>query len=242
MHKVGFVALVTLALGAAANAGTAVIITQWDFNQFPASGALPNPAPSLGTGTAGGVNLSGATPLTGSASDLGGGNVSSDPTQPGTAWNSTGYAPQGTENNNRGVQFNVSTLGYTDAIGISFDVRGSNTASRYIRLMYSLDGTTFTSAGLDNDGVYEIVGGPVFNNGITFSLANIAGASNNANFAFRIVATFAPNTNAYAAVGSGSNYGTGGTLRYDMVTVFVPAPGAIALLGLAGFVARRRRD
>jgi len=75
-------------------------------------------------------------------------------------------------------------------------------------------------------------------------LGGIAGVANNANFGFRIVSIFAPGTSAYAASNSGSTY-AGGTLRYDMVTVtgVIPAPGAVALLGLAGLAGtRRRRD
>lgn len=42
-------------------------------------------------------------------------------------------------------------------------------------------------------------------------------------------------------IGSG-NYGAGGSWRFDNVTVTgVPAPGAIALLGVAGLLGSRRR-
>jgi len=240
MRKAGFIALVALALGAGAEAGVTVI-TQWDFNGTSAAtvpGGTSSPTPSTGAGTA--SLFGGTTGAFNSGTSDGG---SSDPvitTPTNYAWGTANYAPQGTQDNGRGVQFNVSTLGVTDGINISFDVRGSGTASKFIRLMYSLDGTNFSSTGLGNDGVYEIMNGTAFNNGIAFNLSGIAGASNNANFAFRIVATFAPGTSAYAPVSSAS-YGTGGTLRYDMVTVFIPAPGAFALLGAAAFVSRRRR-
>lgn len=240
MKKFGIASVIALA---AIGSASADIITQWDFNQYATSGALNNPDPSIGSGTASSLNLTGATPTTGSTSVVSG-TQSSDPFQPGTAWNSTGYAAQGQNNNNTGLQFNVSTLGYQSGISVSFDVRASATASRYIRLLYSTDGVTFGFAGLANDGVYEITGGgsTVWNNGISFDLSSIAGVENNANFAIRIVTTFGP-TGAYVAVGTGS-YGTGGTLRYDMVTVngVIPAPGAIALLGVAGLVGRRRRN
>ena len=179
---------------------SASIVTQWNFNQYATSGALNAPLASIGSGSASGVDLSGSLPLTGSISNIGSGNQSSDPVQPGTAWNSTNYAAQGTKNGMTGVQFNASTAGVTDGLVISFDVRGSNTASRFIRLLYSTDGTTFTSAGLANGGLHEITGGQVFNNGVTFDLTSIVAARNNNAFAFRIVTAFAPGTNQYKAI------------------------------------------
>jgi MYXO-CTERM domain-containing protein len=64
----------------------------------------------------------------------------------------------------------------------------------------------------------------------TTTVASIAGADNQATLIFRFV-----NLSTVAA---------GGTNRIDNIVVSgapIPAPGAIALLGLAGLAARRRR-
>ncbi len=237
MNRFAVTALGALALATMANAA---VITQWDFNGASATtvpGGTGAPTPSTGAGTASLVG--GATASFASGSSDGG---SSDPvigTPTDYAWNTTTYPAQGAGDNTRGVQFMVSTVGLTDDFTVMFDVRGSGTASRFIRLMYTTDGTNFTDAGLTNNGVYEINGTTNYNNQNQFWFGGIAGVANNANFGFRIVATFGPG-GAYVPVSS-ANYATNGTLRYDMVTVFTPAPGAAALLGLAGLVSRRRR-
>jgi hypothetical protein len=149
----------------------------------------------------------------------------------------------GSGSGERGVQFQVSTAGFFD-IGISFDLRHSNTSSRFVQFQYSLDGTNFSSKNLVDDGIFEAsLGGDTWYNLRTVSLAGVAGASNNANFAFRIVAIFAPGTSEYVASTATSTWAGTGTLRYDMVTVMgvVPAPGVVATLALAGLVGSRRR-
>jgi MYXO-CTERM domain-containing protein len=64
----------------------------------------------------------------------------------------------------------------------------------------------------------------------TTTVASIAGADNQATLIFRFVNL--------------STVATGGTNRIDNIVVSsgpIPAPGAIALLGLAGLATRRRR-
>jgi hypothetical protein len=138
------------------------------------------------------------------------------------------------------VQFNISTLGYQDVV-ISYDLRHSNTSSRYELFQYSLDGVSFVDyATFDGNA------GDTWFNARTIDLSSIAGADNNANFAFRVVATYAPGSSAYAA--SSTAYATTGTWRFDMVTLnavsAVPEPETYGMLlsGLAllAGVARRR--
>jgi uncharacterized protein len=119
-------------------------------------------------------------------------------------------------NKTAGAQFAVSTAGRQN-ISIRWDQRASNTGSKYARLQYTTNGTTFlnfpTPVVLSGAGTFE----PQTNN-----LAGIPGVNNNSNFAFRIVAEFEStalndaNANYVAASGT---YGPGGTLRFDMVTV-----------------------
>jgi MYXO-CTERM domain-containing protein len=69
-----------------------------------------------------------------------------------------------------------------------------------------------------------------YQSAFTTTLASIAGADDAASLTFRFVNL--------------STVAVGGTNRIDNIIVsgdVVPAPGAIALLGLAGLVARRRR-
>jgi hypothetical protein len=83
-------------------------------------------------------------------------------------------------------------------------------------------------------------------------LSSIAGVAENPNFAFRIVAAFAPGTSEYLAANSTSNYAAGGTWRFDMVTLngtaaAVPEAGSLAglslvALGMAAAGIRRRRQ
>ncbi|MBX3354631.1 MAG: hypothetical protein KF724_02910 [Phycisphaeraceae bacterium] len=237
---IGIVATVTAIASADYNPGT---LTQWDFNGPSATtvpGGALSPSTSLGFGTA---SLIGGTTATFASGTANGG--STDPvttTPPNYGWNVTTFAAQGQENNQRGVQFDVSTVGW-DKIVVSWDQRHSNTSSRFVQFLYSLDGVNYTNAGLANDGIFEGPAGDTWFNNRAVDLSNIAGAADNANFSFRIVATFGP-AGGYVASNTGSNYQGTGTWRFDMVTVsgnFIPAPGAIALLGLAGLVARRRR-
>lgn len=175
---------------------------------------------------------------------------SSDPvvtTPTNYGWQTTTYAAQGAENNLRGTQSMVSTVGW-QSISVEWDLRHSNTSSRYEQFLYTLDGVNFTSAGLADTGfgpgVFEGAAGDAWFNNRVVDLSGIAGVANNANFGFRVVATFAPGTSGYVASNAGSSYSSSGTWRFDMVQLFgteIPAPGALALLGLAGIVGRRRR-
>jgi hypothetical protein len=181
-------------------------LTRWDFNDTNTLDA------SFGNGSASLVGL-------GNAASFAGGTFSDPAGAPGTAnsgWNPTGFALQGSSNKLTGVQFNVSTVGFQD-IMLVWEQRQSDTASKYTRLQYSSDGVNF-------------VDGPVItasNNFALFSanLSGVAALNNNPNFAFRIVTEFestaigTTNQN-YAATTTGGSYGTSGTIRFDLVTIF----------------------
>src|SRR6266404_8561889 len=118
------------------SSAAADVIAQWNFNSVPpdASTSTGTNRPSVGLGTASLVGGTTATYAAGSTNDPA---TSTDD----TGWNTTHYVGQGTGNKTAGVQFNVSTLGYSNVV-IRLDLRVSSTASKY-RLQYSTDGANF---------------------------------------------------------------------------------------------------
>jgi len=241
MHKLFSARLASaLALSVACSAASADLITEWNFNSVPADASTSTGSllPSTGAGSA--VLVGG---VTSSFSSGAAGNGSSDPaTVDDSGWQTTTYAAQGAGDRTRGVQFNVSTVGYTD-IGFEFDLRHSNTSSRFVQVQYSTDGVLFN----DVAGFEATLGGDAWYNDRAVNLSGLAGVDNNANFAIRIVAMFAPSSVAYAPSNPTSTYGTAGTWRFDMAQVTgspVPVPAALPLLlsglGLVAAVRRRR--
>ena len=231
MNRPLAIAFTLLVASAAAQSQT---LTKWNFNSVPpdASTATGSLLPSTGSGTA---------TLVGTTGSFASGVGSTDPAATdNTGRGTTDYATQGTGDRTRGVQFNVSTVGF-NLIAVSWDQRLSNTAARSAQFQYSLNGTNFTDFG----AVFSGSPGDAWYNNRSVDLSGVAGVGNNANFAFRVVAAFEPLTSAYAAATTTSTYSTAGTWRFDQVSVTaVPEPGTYAMMlaGLAmiGFMAARR--
>jgi endonuclease/exonuclease/phosphatase family metal-dependent hydrolase len=190
--------------------GPVSIITQWDFNSVPPDGSTSTGTliPSIGAGTASTVGGITQTFFSGSGS-----------TDPATSDNSglgtQDYPAQGTANKTAGAQFAVSTIGMEN-ISIAWDVRASNTGSKYARLQYTTNGSTYT------DFPTAVIN-PTSYDRRTNDLAAFPGVSDNPDFGFRIVSEFestATGSGPAAYAGAGTTYGTAGTLRYDMVTVY----------------------
>lgn len=215
MKKIILNLILLTAVNFSASADT---LGQWDFNSDPpdASTSTGTNAPSTGTGTASLIGGATATFNPGSTADTG----STD----NTGWTTSDYPALGSTNKARGVQFQVSTLGF-ESIIITWEQRNSATSSKYTRVQYSIDGTTFI------DGPVITAFGDTDFHAQTASLATIAGVNDNPNFVFRIVAEFENTATGsgitnYAAAGGGTYSGGGGTIRYDLVTISgVPATG-----------------
>jgi PEP-CTERM motif len=240
MHRPLLVAAAAALIALPASADTLV---QWNFNSVTpdANAGTGTVVPAIGTGTA---SLVGGTTATFASGDASGG--SSDPaTGDDSGWNVTTFPAQGSGDKTRGAAFATSTVGFENVV-FSFDLRHSNTSSRYEAVQYTLNGSTWLDAIVFDANE----GGDRWYNGRTVDLSDVAGVADNASFAVRVLATFAPGTSAYAATAPGSSYGTSGTWRFDMVTIAgtpiapIPEPGSTALLlaglGTLGFLARRR--
>ena len=132
----------------------------------------------------------------------------------------------------------LSTLGFTD-ISISWDQARSSTGPSSFSLVMSVDGgATFTTL-LASYAVLQSGGGgspgtwssSTPRQAIYTISSAAAGAADQADVIFRMVNLVTPG-------------GAGGSNRVDNISVegtLIPAPGAVALLGLAGIASRRRR-
>lgn len=133
-------------------------------------------------------------------------------------------------------QASFSTLGY-DTISLSWDQARSSTGPATFELIMSLDGGSSWTTILASYTVLQSGGGgapatwsSTTYNAIYTSTTSLAGAED----ASSVIVRF---RSLVTAASTGSN-------RIDNVLIngnVVPAPGAIALLGLAGIVGRRRR-
>jgi hypothetical protein len=226
-----------LALVATAGIAQADIITQWNFNLAGGGSSTGTTTPSTGTGTAG--LLGGVTASFASGDATGGSTdpLAGSPTED-SGWNISTWAAQGAQNGERGVSFLSSTVGFSDII-VTFDQRHSNSVSGWFGFDYTADGgTTWTNAA-----TFQGTAGDTWFNNRTVDLSAVSAVENNPNFGFRIVAIFAPGTAGYTGTTAGTAYATTGTARFDMVTVngVIPTPGALALAGIGGLLAARRR-
>jgi hypothetical protein len=220
------------------------VLSQWTFNSTTPDGVsgTGSALPSIGAGS---LSVIGGATHPSFNSGVG----SSDPAaSDNSGFQTATYAAQGAGNKSRGIEVKASSVGFENVV-FSYDLRHSNTSSRYELAQYSLDGVNFVDYAVFDGGL-----GDTWFNARTIDLSSVAGADNNANLTFRVVATFAPGTLGYLASDATKSYATSGTWRFDMVTVAgtaipvtpaVPEPSstAAALAGLAaiGFLARRRR-
>jgi hypothetical protein len=206
MRRYFIAAAIALLLGQSAPGAT---IALWNFNSVPAdsdtgTGSLQ---PTIGSGVA---FLVGTVTASFTAA-----NGSSDVNADNSNWRITSWPVQSTQNKQNGIGFRTSTVGCRN-LSISWDLRNSNTASKYIRLQYTTNAVDYVD--------FQLITMPAetWVNGQTSSFVGVAGVENNPAFGIRFVTEF-QNT----ATGSGvagyvpssptSTYGTVGTLRFDQV-------------------------
>ena len=210
-------------------------ITQWDFETI-AEADRNSPPPSTGSGTASIVGSMSTGTTTSNYNPAGFGNCNASSNNAGGGWGISNAASGANETS--GAQFLVSTSGFEDII-VSFEHRLSNAATRTRRFQYTLNGTdwinldvvegTNYTIGCANQGGVDLgridASNPVGNNAgdrwtqVEINLSAIAGANNNPNFGFRIVAAHYSNTGAFRQANSVGTAATAGTWRFDNVTV-----------------------
>jgi hypothetical protein len=223
-----------LALVVAAGAANAAIISQWTVTT-----AFPTGAGLVPTGTFYSIGAADIGAIT-AGTQLSSTHSVAAATYTSPAGNGSQF---GFSSNNWAAgdyyEARVITTGY-DTISITWDQARSSTGPSLFDLVVSYDGgTNFTT--LSNDYVVLQSGGggsPGTWSSVTFNpiyrtsnVAAGAGADNNGLVIFRFVAQ----TAGSAATGTG---------RIDNVTIegnLIPSPGAMALMGLGGLVAARRR-
>jgi hypothetical protein len=194
------------------------IIAQWTFNSVP-------PDTNTTTGTTTSSVGSGSASLIGGVTGGFSTGCTNDPASStdDTGWQTSGYPAKETGNKTAGVQFNVSTVGFSNIV-VRWDQRVTSTASKYYRLQYSINGNTFLDYGTpvamqaapSTQSYYEAQ---------TNFLASITAVNNNPNFAFRIVSEFEQSaigsgTNDYVTVSNSTYSPSGGNVRFDYVTIF----------------------
>jgi MYXO-CTERM domain-containing protein len=137
-------------------------------------------------------------------------------------------------------EISLSTTGYAEPITLSFDQTRSSTGPATFTVLMSVDGGanfstvlasyTVVQAGLTGTGTTSWSATTNQPTAFTTTVSGLSAAAGQASLIFRIQSTV---TTAAA-----------GTNRVDNINVYsgaVPTPGAIALLGVAGLVGRRRR-
>ena len=151
-------------------------------------------------------------------------NNANHPTTPNWALQTTNYPAQGENPGQAGIVVSVPTTGYQNIV-VKFDVRWSNTASKFLAVEYTTDGgVTWTRERVLQALRGDRWHGDAADNGgygalVVLDLSGDSAVNNNAQFAFRVVTIFDPNTGQYTAAQSGSNYSTRGTLRYDLIEI-----------------------
>ncbi|WHF51646.1 T9SS type A sorting domain-containing protein [Chryseobacterium gotjawalense] len=182
------------------------VLTQWNFDSSPSPVST-----SVGIGAAiliGGVVENIQTGTSSCNCSYVAGNPST-----GKSYTTKAYPAQSTASGTAGIQFSVNTVGIS-TVAMSIEIYGSNTASKFVQVQYTTDGSSWTNVTAMPTSL-----APSAWSTVSANLPETA--SNNPNFAFRVVAVFDPSNNTtYSAIGTSSNYGAAGAIRFDNVNVY----------------------
>jgi hypothetical protein len=208
--------------------GQTNVIAAWDFNAprtLPSGDSNPNTGtlqPFVGWGSL--TNIGGTTNSFGSP-PAGGATYTSDPWTGDNSGLRLGQFPAASSGNKTaGIECFASTAGF-EKIRLTWDQENSASASKYWRLQYTTNGTTWTDADLITANAQATVtSSPDWQKQLSADLSTKPGVNNNPSFGFRLVSEFEQSatgagSDAYVGNVSGTSYGTGGTLWLDMVTV-----------------------
>lgn len=207
-------------------------LATWNYNTL--SGLSPTSyASDLGSGTSSVVGpLTPASAATGMDPVINNGCGSQNGTNPG-AWSFS--ANPGTSTETSGVQFNVSTVGFQNIV-FTWDQRWSNTATNTVRVAYTLDGltwtnfvmtpanSTFCNGSINANGCFETNSTGDIYRRISVNFSSIVGASDNAQFGVRLLASHYQSTTEFRQVANASNIATAGTWRFDNVSFQASSP------------------
>ena len=230
---------IILLLITATNAWSQSTIALWNYDNI--TGTPATPIANVGSGTSLKIgSFVVTTAATGMDPVLNDGCGSQNGVNPG-AWAFT--ATPGATNESSGVQYNTSTVGYSNIV-FTWDQRSSNTAANTVRLQYTLDGTTWTNftmtvnnttfcLGELNDGRFQNSTAGDSYRRISVNLSSISGANNNANFGVRILAAHYQTSGAFRTTAVPTTVATGGTMRFDNVSFKTQAANVIPSVSIA---------
>jgi len=229
---------ITRALGALGLATVAVAVslaqpTQLAFWNFNESNPLDSAAMLAADGGVFASQAQIAISLAQFRFDNNGTGFRGSPLDPGTdgrnwALQTTDYPAQGQDSGLAGIVVSVPTTGYQNIV-VKFDVRWSNAASKFLAVEYTTDGgVNWTRARVLEARRGDRWHGDAADNGgygalVELDLSGDSAVNDNAQFAFRVVTIFDPNTGQYTAANFPNNpnatYSPNGTLRYDLIEI-----------------------
>ena len=172
----------------------------WNFNNSNSSSVV-------GVGT--------FTPIGGASNNGFFSGSTNDTASTNKAFSTNGYPTSGTNPRSAGFQLDVSTATYEN-IKLTFDVRFSGTAADTWVLQYTNDASAILPIWADVDTFFYTASSTWFTE--TYDFSSILALNNNAKAGFRLVSDYNTTTGNYDPVSS-ANYGTGGTARFDLVSV-----------------------
>lgn len=206
----------TAVIGTGAETASAELIAYWHFNNYPGLSVPPNPTPAdVGSGSIRWYPEGGPIEVQGLGT-----NLNALPGYEGTQAVVLG-AFFGTS---RMVDFDISMADMKD-LTVSYATMGTPLSWKSHRWQWSLDGVNFTEAASATVNVNQAW------QRITIDFSSVAALTNAAQVTLRLVLDDAVI----------DNVGFTWVDNFQMHGTLIPAPGVLALLGIAGMMGQTRR-